>query len=112
MLRVAIVAQPFWAYLWCCNIGMGSVAVQNVGKPMNMAPGSGGETSDRDLLDARAVCALFGGTQPIHQSTLYRGIRAGRYPEPLKIGPKTNRWKACECAAVLARLSAERNMGA
>ncbi len=84
--------------------------MQNVDKPMNMALGGGGETSDRGLLDARAVCALFGGTQPIHQSTLYRGIRAGRFPKPLKIGPKTNRWKACECAEVMARISAERNM--
>lgn len=68
----------------------------------------GGSSSD-ELLDAAAVCKLFGGSQPIHQSTLYRGIKVGRFPKPLKIGPKTNRWKACECAEVVARRSAERD---
>jgi hypothetical protein len=36
-----------------------------------------------ELLDRRAVCAVFGN---IHAAMLYRGIRQGRYPKPIKVG--------------------------
>ena len=39
--------------------------------------------SDLELLDRRAVCSLFGG---IHPASLYRGIRARRFPKPVKVG--------------------------
>jgi predicted DNA-binding transcriptional regulator AlpA len=39
------------------------------------------------LLDRRAVCQFFGGTRPLNPATLYRGIRKGRYPTPVKVGP-------------------------
>jgi predicted DNA-binding transcriptional regulator AlpA len=54
-----------------------------------------------DLLDLRAVCRLFGGSRPINPATLYRGIRLGRYPAPIKIGPGSSRWLRAECEAVL-----------
>jgi predicted DNA-binding transcriptional regulator AlpA len=38
------------------------------------------------LLDRREVCRYFGGNRPINASTLYRGIRKGTYPKPLKVG--------------------------
>jgi predicted DNA-binding transcriptional regulator AlpA len=44
-----------------------------------------------ELLDRLAVCALFGGTRPINPSTLYRGIRQGRYPRPIRVGPNSSR---------------------
>jgi predicted DNA-binding transcriptional regulator AlpA len=62
-----------------------------------------------DLLDLRAVCALFGGTRPINPATLYRGIRLGRYPAPIKIGPGSSRWLREECDAVLAGMVEARN---
>ena len=37
-----------------------------------------------ELLPKRQVCHLFGGIDP---ATLYRGIRKGRYPKPLHVGP-------------------------
>jgi predicted DNA-binding transcriptional regulator AlpA len=55
----------------------------------------------QDLLDRADVCAFFGGTRPIDASTLYRGIKAGRYPRPLKIGPGSSRWLRSECEAAL-----------
>jgi len=59
-------------------------------------------TSDDELLlDRDAVCAFFGGSRPINPSTLYRGIRRGRYPAPLKIGPGSSRWLRSECQAAL-----------
>ena len=61
-----------------------------------------------ELLDAGAVCALLGGSRPIHQSTLYRGIRSGRFPKPIKIGPKCSRWFKDECTDFVARCGAAR----
>ena len=60
--------------------------------------------SDFELLDRRAVCSLLGGTKPINVSSLYRGIRMGRYPRPLKVGPGSSRWLASECRDALARM--------
>jgi predicted DNA-binding transcriptional regulator AlpA len=62
-----------------------------------------------DLLDRAAVCRLFGGTRPINPATLYRGIRLGRYPAPVKIGPGSSRWLRSECEAVLASMVEARN---
>jgi predicted DNA-binding transcriptional regulator AlpA len=53
------------------------------------------------LLDKTEVCRLFGGNHPINASTLYRGIKQGRYPKPVKVGPGTSRWLLSECEAVL-----------
>jgi predicted DNA-binding transcriptional regulator AlpA len=53
----------------------------------------------------REVCEWFGGpARPIDPATLYRGIRLGRYPAPIKIGPGSSRWLRSECEAVLASM--------
>jgi predicted DNA-binding transcriptional regulator AlpA len=54
-----------------------------------------------ELLDRADVCRYFGGTRPINAATLYRGIRRGRYPRPVKIGPGSSRWLRSECEAAL-----------
>ena len=51
------------------------------------------------LWDRGEVCRYFGGTRPINSATLYRGIRHGRYPKPVKIGA-SSRWLRSECEAV------------
>jgi predicted DNA-binding transcriptional regulator AlpA len=38
-----------------------------------------------DLLDRREVCRFFGGSRPLNPATLYRGIRQGHFPKPVKI---------------------------
>jgi predicted DNA-binding transcriptional regulator AlpA len=58
-----------------------------------------------NLLDKREVCRLFGGTRPINSSTLYRGIRQGRYPKPVHVGPGSSRWLREECEAVLVAMA-------
>ena len=65
-------------------------------------------SSDLELLDRRAVCSLFGG---IHPATLYRGIRVGRFPRPVKVGA-SSRWlryevETCLAAMVNARPAAD-----
>jgi predicted DNA-binding transcriptional regulator AlpA len=58
-----------------------------------------------ELLDLKTVCRYFGN---IHPATLYRGVRAGRYPAPIKVGPNMSRWLADECRAALAAMIAGR----
>jgi predicted DNA-binding transcriptional regulator AlpA len=53
------------------------------------------------LLDRAETCRFFGGTRPIYPATLYRGIREGRFPKPVKVGPGSSRWLRAECEAAL-----------
>jgi predicted DNA-binding transcriptional regulator AlpA len=58
------------------------------------------------LLDRREVCIFFGGTsRPINAATLYRGIKLGRYPQPVKVGPGSSRWLRAECEAALRQMA-------
>jgi predicted DNA-binding transcriptional regulator AlpA len=54
-----------------------------------------------DLLDRGEVCRFFGGSKPIDPATLYRGIRQGRFPRPVKVGPGASRWLRSECETAL-----------
>ena len=54
-----------------------------------------------NLLDRREVCRFFGGTRPLNPATLYRGVRKGRFPKPVKVGPGSSRWLRDECEAAL-----------
>ncbi len=64
-----------------------------------------------DLVDQPVACQILGGTNtPIHGSTLWRGVKAGRYPKPIKVGPGTNRWRVSELVAVVERAAAEREV--
>jgi predicted DNA-binding transcriptional regulator AlpA len=58
-----------------------------------------------DLLNKSEVCRLFGNINP---STLYRGIRIGRYPRPIRVGPNSSRWLLTECQAALRAMVEER----
>jgi hypothetical protein len=60
--------------------------------------------SDDEWLDIDAVCRFFGGNaNPLDPSTIYKGMRLGVYPLPVKAGPsakpyaKGNRWSLGEC---------------
>jgi predicted DNA-binding transcriptional regulator AlpA len=44
---------------------------------------------------------MIGGSKPINPATLYRGIRAGRYPKPVKVGPGSSRWVRAELETAL-----------
>jgi hypothetical protein len=47
-----------------------------------------------DLITINAACRLAGGDDsPIHPSTLWRWVRAGRISPPLKPGPGTVRFR-------------------
>ena len=53
-----------------------------------------------NLLDRNGVCRMFGGNRPINPATLYRKIRQGVLPKPVKIGG-SSRWLRGECEAAL-----------
>jgi predicted DNA-binding transcriptional regulator AlpA len=61
-----------------------------------------------DLLDRAEVCRLFGGSKPINPSTLYRNIRAGKFPQPIHVGG-SSRWVRSECEAVLRTMKEARS---
>jgi predicted DNA-binding transcriptional regulator AlpA len=50
-----------------------------------------------ELFNKSEVCRLFGGINP---ATLYRHIRRGLLPKPVKIGA-SSRWLRSECEAAL-----------
>ena len=62
-----------------------------------------------DHLDKNEVCRFFGGTKPIDPATLYRGIADGRFPRPIKIGPKMSRWLRSECEQARQRMIEQRD---
>jgi predicted DNA-binding transcriptional regulator AlpA len=62
------------------------------------------------LLDVGETCRFFGGANsPLNPATLYRGIKAGKYPRPVKLGPGTSRWVRSECQQALEDLVGERD---
>jgi predicted DNA-binding transcriptional regulator AlpA len=52
-----------------------------------------------DLLDIKEACRFIGGTRPINPATLWRGVKAKRYPAPVRMGPNTVRWRRVELEA-------------
>ena len=62
-----------------------------------------------DLVNGNEVCRILGGTDaPIDKSTLYRGMRDGRYPRPICVSPKVRRWVRSELEQVVRNLSNRR----
>lgn len=67
------------------------------------------QVSLSELLDRREVCRFFGGNRPLDPATLYRGIRKGRFPVPVKVGG-CSRWLRSECEAALEAMLIERRI--
>lgn len=42
---------------------------------------------------------------PISKSSWWQGCKAGRYPKPIKLGPRTTVWRAEEIKAFIERVS-------
>ena len=55
------------------------------------------------LLRERQVLRLL----PISRSSLWAGVRSGRFPQPLRLGPHTTAWRASDIFALIESL--ERN---
>jgi prophage regulatory protein len=44
------------------------------------------------------------GVLPVSRSTFLAGVRAGRFPQPVKLGPRMTAWDAGEIRAFIANL--------
>lgn len=42
---------------------------------------------------------------PVSRSTWWAGVRAGRYPQPVKIGERCTAWRSEDIAALIAAAS-------
>ena len=49
------------------------------------------------LLRLRAVLEII----PISKSSWWAGVKSGRFPKPMKLGPKTTAWRADEIFALI-----------
>ena len=59
--------------------------------------------SSNALLRLPQVLALI----PVSRSAWWAGCKSGRYPKPVKLGPRTTAWRASDIAARLEKLTAE-----
>lgn len=64
------------------------------------------EIGEYDLIDVPEACKLLGGSRPINAATYYRGVAAGLYPRPIKIGNSARLLKREIVAVIKARIAA------
>lgn len=55
------------------------------------------------LLRINQVLALV----PVGRSSWWEGCRTGRYPKPIKLGPRTTVWRAEDIAAFIEKLGSQ-----
>jgi prophage regulatory protein len=51
------------------------------------------------------------GPLPISKSTWWSGVKAGRFPRPVKLGPRVTAWKVSDIRALFERAEAEADDG-
>jgi predicted DNA-binding transcriptional regulator AlpA len=56
---------------------------------------------ENSYLRLRQVLALI----PICKSAWWQGCKSGRFPKPVKLGPRTTAWRAADIAALLESFS-------
>jgi predicted DNA-binding transcriptional regulator AlpA len=60
--------------------------------------------SENALLRLPQVLTLI----PISRSSWWAGVKTGRYPQPVKLGPRTTAWRAADIAALLETISGKK----
>jgi predicted DNA-binding transcriptional regulator AlpA len=60
--------------------------------------------SENSLLRLPQVLALV----PVSRSTWWAGCKTGRFPKPVKLGPRTTAWKASDIAALLESITGKK----
>lgn len=64
--------------------------------------------NDRGTLPATGFLRLASivgrnGPIPVSKSTWWSGVRSGRYPQPVKLGPRITAWRVEDIRALIAR---------
>lgn len=49
-------------------------------------------------------------TIPVGKSTWWAGVKSGRYPAGVKLGPRCTAWRAADIRELIARLAAEQEV--
>ena len=64
------------------------------------------ETMSFEPVDPRALLRLKQVLRlcPIGASTWWDGVRSGRFPKPVKLGPRTTAWRASDVLALIDSL--------
>ncbi len=44
---------------------------------------------------------------PVARSTWWAGVKSGRYPKPVKLGPRMSAWRAEDVRSLIANFSAQ-----
>ena len=65
-----------------------------------MAPGTIPATG---YVRIKQILAIF----PVCSSTWWEGCKDGRFPKPIKLGPRTTVWKAEDIRAFIERLNSQ-----
>lgn len=53
------------------------------------------------LLRLTEILAEFGGPIPVSRSTWWLGVKTGRFPQPVKLGPRITCWRARDIIALI-----------
>ena len=61
------------------------------------------ENSHESFLRLPQVLAII----PISKSAWWQGCKDGRYPQPIKLGPRTTVWRSTDISALVRRLSGQ-----
>ncbi len=51
------------------------------------------------------------GPLPISRSTWWAGVKSGRFPAPVKLGPRTTAWRIEDILRLIRELGEQRNTG-
>lgn len=43
---------------------------------------------------------------PVSRSTWWSGVKSGRFPQPVKLGPRTTAWRAVDILTLIERFAA------
>jgi len=64
--------------------------------------GNGGGLPEGGLVRLSNILAP-NGPIPVGKSTWWEGVRTGRYPKPVKLGPRITAWRAEDIRALVER---------
>jgi predicted DNA-binding transcriptional regulator AlpA len=62
------------------------------------------ELKNNGFLRLPQVLALI----PVSKSAWWAGVKSGRYPRPIKLGPRTSAWRVSDIMDLLANLSEQK----
>lgn len=63
-------------------------------------------SQDVELISVEAVAKIVGGDKPVNTATVFRRVRQGRLPQPVRLSARLIRWNKAELMEWLSRKAA------